>query len=47
MEQKLAAAGQKANAMKHDFDLATTRLRDAIEHWKQTHQLAQASIAMA
>ncbi len=45
MEQKWAAAGQKAAAMKLDFELATARLREAIEHWKETHQLAQASLA--
>jgi stearoyl-CoA desaturase (Delta-9 desaturase) len=45
VEQKLEESRQKLAAIKKDFDLATERLRTAIEHWQQEHRLASAALA--
>ncbi|HAM72511.1 MAG TPA: acyl-CoA desaturase [Verrucomicrobiales bacterium] len=45
MEQKLAASRQRVAALKQEFDQASDRLRAAIDHWHQAHQLARASMA--
>ncbi|MBI1840273.1 MAG: fatty acid desaturase [Verrucomicrobia bacterium] len=45
VEQKLAESRLKVAALKLEFDQATARLRSAIEHWQQQHQLASAALA--
>lgn len=45
MEQKWAESRQKAGHLKHELELATERLMNAIEEWKAEHRLAQAALA--
>ena len=44
VEQKLAESRQKASAIQIEFEQATARLREAIEHWQQEHQLISAAL---
>ena len=45
VEQKLAESRQRATALKFEFEQATARLRVAMEHWREEHQLASAALA--
>ncbi|MBM3846684.1 MAG: acyl-CoA desaturase [Verrucomicrobia bacterium] len=45
MEQTIEQSRQKLAALKQEFDLASERLRLAIEHWHQEHRLASAALS--
>ncbi|MBL9170265.1 MAG: fatty acid desaturase [Verrucomicrobiales bacterium] len=44
MEQKWEESRQKVAALKQEMELASERLRTAIEHWQEEHRLAQAAL---
>lgn len=44
VEQKWEESRQKVAALKQEMELASERLRTAIEHWQEEHRLAQAAL---
>lgn len=44
LEQKLAESRQKVAALQVEFEQATARLREAMDHWQQEHQLISAAL---
>ncbi|MDQ6631740.1 MAG: fatty acid desaturase, partial [Verrucomicrobiota bacterium] len=44
-EKKMAASREKIAELKHEFDLAAAHLREAIQHWKETHRIVSAQFA--